>query len=100
MFLPLCSAVQSPHILEQSGIGRADILKKIDIPVKLDLPGVGENLQEHLFIGISFGTESQTNKTFRMLSATVYLELKDHVKWETLDLLRDPAIAAKHLDLQ
>ena len=27
-------------------------------------------------------------------------ELKDDVKWDTLDILRDPAVAAQHLDLQ
>ena len=28
-----------------SGIGRRDVLDRFDIPVKIDLPGVGENLQ-------------------------------------------------------
>ena len=48
-------ALQSPHILELSGIGRRNVLEKVAIPVKLELPGVGENVQEHMFIGMSWG---------------------------------------------
>lgn len=41
-------AINSPQLLQLSGIGPADLLKKHKIPVVQDLPGVGENLQEHL----------------------------------------------------
>ena len=45
----LCGgAINSPQVLMLSGIGSADYLKKFDIPVVADLPGVGENLQDHL----------------------------------------------------
>lgn len=54
------STIQSPHILEQSGVGRRDVLDKLKIPVKIDLPGVGENLQEHMFIAVTYGTSSTT----------------------------------------
>jgi choline dehydrogenase len=40
--------VQSPQLLELSGIGQADRLRELGIPVVGDLPGVGENLQDHL----------------------------------------------------
>lgn len=40
-------AVQSPQILELSGIGNAALLRKHGIAVVVDLPGVGENLQDH-----------------------------------------------------
>ncbi len=39
--------VQSPKLLELSGIGRASLLKQYGIPVVQDLPGVGENLSDH-----------------------------------------------------
>lgn len=39
------TTVKSPQILELSGIGRRDVLERINVPVKVDLPGVGENLQ-------------------------------------------------------
>lgn len=40
--------IKSPHILQLSGIGDEADLKAAGIPVKLHLPGVGKNLQEHL----------------------------------------------------
>ncbi len=42
-----CGALQSPQILQLSGIGPADHLKKYGIPIVVDSPGVGENLQDH-----------------------------------------------------
>ncbi|MBS6435528.1 MAG: choline dehydrogenase [Pantoea sp.] len=45
----LCAgAIASPQILQRSGVGAASLLKSFDIPVVHDLPGVGENLQDHL----------------------------------------------------
>lgn len=41
-------AIGSPKLLLQSGIGPADHLKQVGVDVKHDLPGVGENLQDHL----------------------------------------------------
>jgi len=41
-------AIGSVQILERSGIGAASHLNKLGIPVLADLPGVGENLQDHL----------------------------------------------------
>ncbi|MBJ6132733.1 GMC family oxidoreductase N-terminal domain-containing protein [Ochrobactrum sp. Q0168] len=41
-------AIGSPKLLLQSGIGPADHLKQVGVAVKHDLPGVGENMQDHL----------------------------------------------------
>ncbi|MGV6873491.1 GMC family oxidoreductase [Pseudochelatococcus sp. B33] len=41
-------AIGSPHLLELSGVGRGEALKGAGIDVRLDVPGVGENLQDHL----------------------------------------------------
>ncbi len=41
-------AIGSVQILERSGVGAASRLEKLGIPVIQDLPGVGENLQDHL----------------------------------------------------
>jgi choline dehydrogenase len=43
-------AIGSPQILQASGIGPGGLLQSLDIPVRHDLPGVGENLQDHLQI--------------------------------------------------
>lgn len=41
-------AMGSPKLLMQSGIGPADHLRAVGVPVIHDLPGVGSNLQDHL----------------------------------------------------
>jgi len=40
-------SIQSPQLLELSGIGKKTLLSKFGIPVILNNPNVGENLQEH-----------------------------------------------------
>ncbi|MBL8790755.1 MAG: choline dehydrogenase [Rhizobiales bacterium] len=44
------SSINSPKLLQLSGIGPAAVLKAAGIPVVHDLPGVGENLHDHLEI--------------------------------------------------
>ncbi|AOA58715.1 choline dehydrogenase [Acinetobacter larvae] len=45
----LCAgAIASPQILQRSGIGAKNLLDEFGIAVVQDLPGVGENLQDHL----------------------------------------------------
>lgn len=49
----LCAGTyQSPHLLLLSGIGPRSELEKHNIPVIKDLPGVGQNLEDHLFCPI------------------------------------------------
>ena len=43
-----CGAIGSPRLLQLSGVGPADALKRAGVPVVHDLPGVGANLQDHL----------------------------------------------------
>ena len=45
-------AINSPQLLLLSGIGPAGELKPLGIPVVLDLPGVGKNLQDHLNVNV------------------------------------------------
>jgi len=45
----LCGgAVNSPQLMQLSGIGCASLLKQFNIPVLLDMPQVGQNLQDHI----------------------------------------------------
>ena len=51
----LCAgAIGSPQVLMLSGVGAASDLQQLDIPVVSDLPGVGQNLQDHLSVGVTF----------------------------------------------
>lgn len=50
----VCAGVfESPAILERSGIGSREILEAANVPVLYELPGVGENLQDHLNCSLS-----------------------------------------------
>ena len=41
-------AIGSPHLMQLSGLGPGALLSSHQVPVTVDLPGVGENLQDHL----------------------------------------------------
>ncbi|KAI0079016.1 alcohol oxidase [Panus rudis PR-1116 ss-1] len=73
--------LESPHVLELSGIGKRDVLEKAGIPLKVELPGVGENMQDRMLIAVSW-------------------ELRDDANLETWDVFRDkPEMIAKHAEL-
>lgn len=50
-------AINSPQLLQLSGIGNAEELKKLGIDVVKDLPGVGENLQDHLELYVQYAAK-------------------------------------------
>lgn len=56
-------AIESPHLMMLSGIGRASKLEKAGIDVRLDLPYVGENLTDHPTVGMSFMLADKTADT-------------------------------------
>lgn len=51
----LCGgAINTPQILQLSGVGKASDLEKLGIKVVKDLPGVGSNLQDHLEVYVQY----------------------------------------------
>lgn len=54
-------AFQSPQLLMLSGIGPADTLKSLSIPLIQDLPGVGQNLWDQVYYGSTFPVNLLTN---------------------------------------
>ena len=50
-------SVHSPQILQLSGIGDAAHLKSLGIKSVVDLPGVGQNLQDHLVLKVKYNCE-------------------------------------------
>ncbi|KAF8267309.1 GMC oxidoreductase-domain-containing protein [Lactarius quietus] len=84
----LCAgALKTPQILEFSGVGNPEILANIGVKVKIDLPSVGENVQEHIFCALSWDPTSPS------------LELKDPEKYNTLDSIADEAVLEEQLRL-
>lgn len=67
-------AIGSPQILQLSGIGSAGLLKRHGIAVELDLPGVGENLQDHLQIRAVFKVSGA--KTLNTLANSLFGKAK------------------------
>jgi choline dehydrogenase len=47
-------AIGSPHLLMLSGLGPAEHMRTLDIPVLCDLPGVGANLQDHPALPVAY----------------------------------------------
>ncbi|KAJ1300911.1 hypothetical protein OPQ81_003336 [Rhizoctonia solani] len=82
-------AFQSPHLLELSGIGNSKILQKDGIKTLIDLPGVGENYQDHVYVTTTYelkpGTSTQdydilrNNATFAAAAAAQYNATHDGI---------------------
>ncbi|MEX3940834.1 GMC family oxidoreductase [Paraburkholderia sp. BR10937] len=53
-------AIGSPQILQHSGVGPAHVLRNAGVAVLHDLPGVGQNLQDHLQVRLVFRTRERT----------------------------------------
>lgn len=58
-----CGACGTPSVLERSGVGNPEILKKFDIPVVSDLPGVGSDYQDHNLVFYPYRTNLAPDET-------------------------------------
>ena len=57
----LCSgAINTPKLLQLSGVGPAELLRRIGVPVLHDLPGVGTNLRDHFSVRLVAGVKNVT----------------------------------------
>ena len=69
----LCAgAIESPALLVRSGIGPAEHVRMLGIPLVLDAPGVGENLRNHPAVAVRF----PLNQEFRERSVPSHLILR------------------------
>lgn len=51
-------SVHTPQILQLSGIGDAALLESLGIDIVSDLPGVGQNLQDHLVLKVNYNCKT------------------------------------------
>ncbi len=66
----LCGgAINTPQLLQLSGVGKAEHLEPLGIPVVHHLPGVGENLQDHLEVYVQYACK-------RPVSVAPYLKYR------------------------
>lgn len=70
-------AVNSPQILMLSGIGPRDHLQQVNVPVVQDLPGVGENLHNHVAYFVNFNINDTNSAPLNWATAMEYLLFRD-----------------------
>ncbi|KAI9858036.1 MAG: hypothetical protein M1824_004502 [Vezdaea acicularis] len=56
-----CGSLHSAQLLQLSGIGPSSLLNQYQIPVAVDLPGVGSNLQDHYLVGTFYPYNNVTH---------------------------------------
>jgi choline dehydrogenase len=70
----LCGgAINTPQLLQLSGVGAAGELRALGIDVVADLPGVGENLQDHLEVYVQ-------HEAIQPVTVAPYFQLKNRPK--------------------
>ncbi|KAF5583034.1 GMC oxidoreductase [Fusarium pseudocircinatum] len=70
-------AIFTPTLLQVSGIGPSDVLKSLGIPVKIDLPGVGYNLQDHPMVYANYYYRNESYFTSGEITNDVYDEVAE-----------------------
>ena len=69
-----CGALQSPQLLQVSGIGPARALAKAGVETRVDLAGVGENLAEHLVIALPQRLKEVPSHNARLRGSALVME--------------------------
>lgn len=74
-------AIRSPQLLELSGVGRPEVLAAIGVPMRLELPGVGENYHDHYALRMNWRlrgvrTVNESSRGPRLAAAVVRYGLR------------------------
>ena len=79
-------AVESPKLLMLSGIGPADHLRSHGIPVVADLPGVGENLQDHPAVAVEYRSTVELSRAYAGSESGLFVRTRARSTTESPDL--------------
>ncbi|MEJ6479806.1 GMC family oxidoreductase N-terminal domain-containing protein [Nostoc punctiforme UO1] len=79
-------AYESPKLLMLSGIGPNEHLKAHNISVILDLPGVGQNLQDHLYLGIGYQAKQELTNATLVSEAGIFIRTRSGIESASPDL--------------
>jgi choline dehydrogenase-like flavoprotein len=80
----LCAgAIQSPKLLQLSGIGRADHLRALGLTVVADSPGVGANLRDHWGLRMQYRLSGSGGHNRRMTGLGRYLSILQYHAFHT-----------------
>lgn len=91
MVVVSCGAVASPMVLERSGLGDPKFLKDKVEKVIVDLPGVGDNYQDHNLIFYPYKVKLEPNSTLAILKSEggfekAVAEKSPLLGWNTVDV--------------
>ena len=74
----LCAgAVGSPLVLMRSGIGPAEVLRRVGVESIIDLADVGRNMQDHLVVPVIFSLDSKSRFDLQF-------SMRDLARWQTV----------------
>ena len=70
-------AFLSPKLLLLSGVGPADHLQAVGVPVVADLPGVGQNLQDHIQLPVVFRSKLDIPNTTLLTGNVLFAKMRE-----------------------
>lgn len=92
MVILSCGALGSPLVLERSGIGHPEIVKRSDSELVADLPGVGENYDDHHMMIYAYKSSLNPDETLdgvitgRSKPQDMILANNKHLGWNAIDV--------------
>lgn len=95
-------AINSPRLLELSGIGGSKLLQSVGVEVVVDNPHVGENLQNHIFTGVAFEVNDDVDTIdafFRQEPEAVAAAMEEYATKGTGPMSTCNMITTAHLPL-
>ena len=83
--------IESPKLLMLSGIGPAAHLRSVGVQPRVDLPGVGQNLHDHVLAPVIFGTDRELGRPSAGLGPA-----QSHLFWRSRPGLAVPDVQPLH----
>ncbi|KAK7431557.1 hypothetical protein QQZ08_001775 [Neonectria magnoliae] len=87
-----CGALGTPPVLERSGLGNPELLKKVGVEVVVDLPGVGNDYQDHNLCLYPYRTSLKPRETIDAVlrnpgNRQALIDSKDEILgWNSIDI--------------
>jgi choline dehydrogenase len=83
-------AINSPQLLMLSGVGPADQLQALDIPMVADVPGVGSNLQDHPRLDTYYTTKPSFSQFGKAPEGLAFIKTQQDLPEPDIQLLAAP----------
>jgi choline dehydrogenase-like flavoprotein len=99
-----CGACSTPGVLERSGVGAKSVLEKAGVPVVVDLPGLGNDYQDHNLVFYPFRTNLEPHETMdevlrvKEVRDKMVSEKRALLRWNTCDVAMKIRPTEKEVD--